>query len=252
MINMTFAGSIPFLPLTVIRIVFIIVFLTGWVVLKKTGRKYGSDLHFILMAVNMAFLFVSFFTNDLWGLDIETPKGIAMAKMSDSIIISVIIIASLLIARFKLKDIYITSGKRIPGLIIGVLSFLVLGFLAMQNSENPISIEFIKRNLPWLFIFVFFNGFLEELIFRGIFLKQLNNFIKPFWSVLLTAIVFGAAHLQVSYTTEVLFFAGITFVLGLIWGFLIHYTKSLLASVLFHAGADLLIIVPVYASYGVV
>ncbi|MBN1387420.1 MAG: CPBP family intramembrane metalloprotease [Bacteroidales bacterium] len=92
---------------------------------------------------------------------------------------------------------------------------------------------------------------MEELIFRGIFLKQLNNFIKPFWSVILTAVVFGCAHLHVTYTTEVLFFAGITLLLGLIWGFLIHYTKSLLASVLFHAGADLLIIIPIFTSYGV-
>ena len=161
-----------------------------------------------------------------------------------------VIIAGLAIGGFRLKDIYLTPGKLLPGLLIGVLSFLILGFLAINNPENPISTEFIKTNLAWLLIFVLFNGFMEELIFRGIFLKQLNNFIKPFWSVLLTSVVFGAAHLQVTYTTEVLLFAVITLVLGLIWGFLIHYTKSLLASVLFHAGADLLIIMPIYTSYG--
>ncbi len=250
-INMTFAGLIPFPLLTVIRIAFIIVFLSGWIILKKKGRKYGSDLYLTLMVLNLAFLVVSFFTTDLWGLDIETSKGIALAKLSDSFIISVVIIAGLAIGGFRLNDIYLTPGKLLPGLLIGVLSFLILGFLAINNPENPISTEFIKTNLAWLLIFVLFNGFMEELIFRGIFLKQLNNFIKPLWSVLLTSVVFGAAHLQVAYTTEVLLFAGITLILGLIWGFLIHYTKSLLASVLFHAGADLLIIMPIYASYGV-
>jgi len=251
LLNMTFEGSVPGPLLKIIRAAFIIVFLSGWIVLKKKGRRQVSDLYFTLMTINLAFLVVSFFTIDLWRLDIETSRGIALAKMSDSIIISAVVITGLAIGGFRLKDIYITSGKLIPGLLIGVVSFLILGFLAIKNPEAPISTYFIKANLAWILIFVLFNGFMEELIFRGIFLKQLNYFIKPFWSILLTAIVFGAAHLQVTYTTEVLFFAGITLVLGLIWGFLIHYTKSLLASVLFHAGADLLIIIPIYASYGV-
>ena len=89
---------------------------------------------------------------------------------------------------------------------------------------------------------------MEELLFRGIFIKQLNNFLKPAWTIILTAIVFAATHLQVTYTPDVLFFALIVLILGVIWGFLIHYTKSIIASVLFHAGADLLIIVPTYLS----
>jgi len=249
---MTFSGTIPSFPLTLIRIAFIIIFLSGWIFLKKKGRKHGSDLYFSLLALNLAFLVVSFFATGLWGLNIETPKGIALAKMSDSFVISAVVIISVLTAGFRLKDIYITSGKLLPGLLIGTGSFLLLGLLAIKNPEQPVSFDFIKANLPWLLIFILFNGFMEELIFRGIFLKHLNNFIKPFWSILLTAIVFGAAHLQVSYTADVLFFAGITLILGFIWGYLIHYTKSLLASVLFHAGANLLIIIPVYASYGAV
>lgn len=251
MLNMTFAGSITPVMLTVIRIAFIIIFLAGWIILKRKGRKNISNLYFTLMALNLAFLVVSFFTTDLWGLNIESPKGIAIAKMSDSFIISAVIIISMMIAGFKPKDIYLSTGKFIPGLLIGIFSFIVLGFLAIKNPEQPIGTGFIKTNLIWILIFVLFNGFLEELIFRGIFLKQLNNYFKPVWSVILTAVVFGAAHLQVTYTPDVLFFVGITMVLGLIWGFIIHYTKSMLASVLFHAGADLVIIMPVYVSLGV-
>ncbi|MEA1886139.1 MAG: CPBP family intramembrane glutamic endopeptidase [Bacteroidota bacterium] len=250
-LNMTYAGLIPYWLLTIIRAVFIIIFFSGWVLFSKRGRKYLSDLYFSLMALNLAFLLVSFFTVDLWGLNIETPRGIALAKLSDSLIISTVVIASFLIAGYKLNDIYITGGRLMPGLIIGVAAFFIMGLLAVTSTEQLISTGFIKTNLAWILIFVLFNGFLEELIFRGIFLKALNNFLKPFWSIVLTAIVFGAAHLQVTYTTDVLLFAGITLVLGFIWGYLIYYTKSLLASVLFHAGADLLIILPIFASYGV-
>jgi membrane protease YdiL (CAAX protease family) len=48
-----------------------------------------------------------------------------------------------------------------------------------------------------------------------------------------------------------LFFIGVILILGLIWGFMMHYTRSLLASVLFHAGADLMIIIPIYSSFGI-
>jgi len=34
-------------------------------------------------------------------------------------------------------------------------------------------------------------------------------------------------------------------------GFAMHYTRSLIAPVLIHAGADLMIIIPVFAAYGV-
>ncbi|HCC70319.1 MAG TPA: hypothetical protein DEQ09_04095 [Bacteroidales bacterium] len=251
LLNITFAGSIPASIMLIIRIAFIMVFLSGWIVFRRTGNKNFGDLFFILMAVNLAFLVVSFFTTDLWKLDIETPRGIALAKMSDSIIIFSVVLMPLFLSGFKLKDIYISRGKLLPGLIIGMLSFLLMGFLAIKNPEQPIGIEFIKTNLVWILIFVLFNAFMEELIFRGIFLKPLNQFFKPAWAVVLTAIVFGAAHLQVTYTPDVLIFAIITLVLGLIWGFLIQYTRSLLASVLFHAGADLVIILPIYVTYGV-
>ena len=92
---------------------------------------------------------------------------------------------------------------------------------------------------------------MEELLFRGIFLKQLNNLFKPIWSIILTTVVFAASHMQVTYTPDVLVFVGITLILGLIWGSLMHYTKSIIASMLFHAGADLMIIIPVYSSFGV-
>ena len=92
---------------------------------------------------------------------------------------------------------------------------------------------------------------MEELFFRGIFLKQLENFLKSVWGIILTSIVFAAAYLQVTYVPNVLFLAEIIFILGIIWGFLLYYTKSITASALFHAGTDLMIIIPIYLSLGI-
>lgn len=205
----------------------------------------------MLIVVNLSFIIASFFTTKFWNLNLETPAGIAFAKLSDSFFISLVIIVALLIGKYKLKDIFITQGKLIRGLLIGISTFSQMAFLSINNPEQPMELNFIKRNLIWILIFVFSNAFMKELLFRGIFLKFLNKLLKPKWTILLTAIVFSASHLQVTYTPDLLFFTVVLLILGTIWGFLIHYTKSLIASILFHAGADLLIILPIYANYGV-
>jgi hypothetical protein len=46
-----------------------------------------------------------------------------------------------------------------------------------------------------------------------------------------------------------LFFTGIVFILGVICGFAMYYTRNIIAPMLIHAGADLMIIIPIFASY---
>jgi membrane protease YdiL (CAAX protease family) len=56
--------------------------------------------------------------------------------------------------------------------------------------------------------------------------------------------------LQVGYSTDIATMFIVTFFFGLMWGALIYYTRSLIASILFHAGADLVLIVPIFDSFG--
>lgn len=251
MFNMTFASKIPNTMLMAIRITLIASFFGLWRFFHKKKHEHAKILSFKLMIVNLAFLFVSFFTVDLLNINLESAKGIAFAKLSDSFIISLVLIFSFLLGGFKLKDIYIAKGRLVLGLIIGLLSFTLMGFLAINNPEQQVDPIFIKRNLLWILLFIFSNSFMEELLFRGIFFKQLNVFFKPFWTIILTSIVFAVAHMQVTYTPDVLFFVGIVLILALIWGFLLHFTKSIIAPMLFHAGADLMIIIPIYSTFGV-
>ncbi|MBN2521775.1 MAG: CPBP family intramembrane metalloprotease [Bacteroidales bacterium] len=250
-LNMTFSGMISGTILMVIRIVLIVLFFIAYRLFHRKKQTQAENITFTLMVINLAFFIVSFFTVDLWNLNLESARGIALAKLSDSFFISLVLIVSFLIGGYKLKDIYLAKGRLSTGLIIGVFSFILMGLLALNNPEQPIESVFLTKNLVWILLFVFSNGFMEELLFRGIFLKQFNDFLKPVWSVILTAIVFAASHMQVTYAPDILIFVGIVLILGLIWGFLMHYTKSMIASMLFHAGADLMIIIPVYSSFGV-
>jgi membrane protease YdiL (CAAX protease family) len=201
--------------------------------------------------LNLAFLVVTPFTSEFWHLKTDTSHGIALAKLSDSLIVSGILILSILTGGYKLRSIYLTGGKLLPGLLIGLLFFAVLGYLAINNPQAKMGPGFIKNNYIWILVFVFSNSFMEELIFRGIFLGKLNSWFKPDISILLTSVCFAVPHLTVSYSPNVLFFTGIVFVLGVICGYAMHYTRSLIAPVLIHAGADLMIIIPIFALYGV-
>jgi len=251
MLNITFAPKLSGTVLMLIRILLIALFFATWRLLHRKKRTHAKNLAFTFMVVNLAFLIVSFSTPDLWNLNLESAKGIALAKLSDGFIISLVLIFSFLIGGYKLKNLYLTKGRLTISLIIGFLTFILMGYIAINNLEQPIKSGFISKNLVWIFIFIFSNAFMEELLFRGIFLKQLTSFFHPVWAIILTSVVFAAAHLQATYTPDVLFLAGIVLILGIIWGFIMHYTRSILATVLFHAGADLMIIIPAFSAFDV-
>ena len=91
---------------------------------------------------------------------------------------------------------------------------------------------------------------MEELWFRGLFLGKLSPFLGATAAALVTALVFGMTHLGATYVTpaERFIFPTIVFALGLVNGYVMLKTDSLWGSVLFHAGYDLLVIIPILVS----
>jgi membrane protease YdiL (CAAX protease family) len=97
---------------------------------------------------------------------------------------------------------------------------------------------------PWILLFVLCNGLMEELLYRGLFLKRYEPFLGKGLSNLLAAVVFTLMHTQVTYAAQMLQFLSIVIALSLVWGVLIQKTDSLWGAVLFHAAADCLVIFP--------
>jgi membrane protease YdiL (CAAX protease family) len=251
LVCMTFFTPIPSTLKLVIRIFFLIVFFILWRYFSRRNQIEAKDLSFALLALNLAFLIAMPFTPDFWNLNQETSEGFALIKLSDSFIISSVIIVSFLLAGYTMKNLYLTKGRLIAGLVTGILFFLLFGYLALNNPQQKPEAGFVSKNWLWVLLFVIANGFMEELIFRGALLERLNAFFKPFWSILLTSVCFAAPHLTVIYQPNAILFSGITFLLGMICGYAMQYTKSIIAPMLIHAGADLMIIIPVFATYGV-
>jgi membrane protease YdiL (CAAX protease family) len=92
---------------------------------------------------------------------------------------------------------------------------------------------------------------MEELLFRGLFLRKFSRFIGPYRANVITAVVFALAHLKVEFTPFLPGFIILAFLLGLLFGWIMQRTDSILAPALLHAGIDTLIIQDAFASYGI-
>lgn len=172
-------------------------------------------------------------------------KGIALLKASEAVVVVGAILVILVIARVSLETVYLSLGKLGLGLGIGFGGFALFAALAVQQARSlRIERRTILGVLPWILLFILANAFMEELWLRALFLRPLVSLTGPIVAIVLTAAVFALLHISVSYMSkeERLRFLLILFLLGLVWGACLHFTGSIIASTLFHAGADLIVV----------
>jgi len=132
------------------------------------------------------------------------------------------------------------KNKRIVPFIIVVGAALLLGIVAPITSLIPmpesIKIEFIKAaSQTGILTFIYMviaAPILEELIFRGIILDGLLKKHSPILSILISSVLFGIVHLSPwSFVTGL--------IMGVFMGWVYYKSKSLLATVIIHASANL-------------
>ena len=101
---------------------------------------------------------------------------------------------------------------------------------------------------PWILIFVLANAFNEELLFRGLFLGELEPHIGRFGANLAMTIPFVLMHTGVEYTADILVFTAVLLPLSLAWGYVMQKTQSVWGSFLFHAAMDIPIMVGIFSN----
>ena len=224
----------------------------GFAVAVWLTMRYGSNPAYGLLA----FAFLAAATANLLGaaaahlqkplgLRDDTLRGMALAKGIEAVVVVGTILALASIIGIPLRALYLQPGRLGLGLAIGLGGFLLFLLLAvLQARALKIPRAAIRPLVPWILVFVLANGFMEELWLRAVFLRPLASLIGPIAAIALTALVFALAHVGVSYMSkeERVRFLVILFPLGLAWGACLHFTGSIVASSLFHAGADLMIV----------
>lgn len=240
-----------------IQVAVIIGFLITALILRKSTRlKPYWRLAFACFAA-LCSLLLSDYAGDwaliLSGQALSTATGFTALKLGeDAAIIGVIILLAFL-TREVPEELYLSKGRLGLGLVIGISSFLVFTVVGISLTlAKGIRPDRVARLFPAFLLIVLADGFMEELLFRGLFLRKLGRFVGDHWANVVTATVFTFMHLGVLFTASLPMFLVTVFLLGLLWGWIMQRTGSLLAPALFHAGVDVLIIVDVFAAFGIV
>ena len=174
-----------------------------------------------------------------------------MVKFSQALLTVIGIIAIAAFAGENLASLYIRRGRLLLGLGVGSIAAAACCLLALQQpTVKALGLAKLIPLVPWILLFVLSNAVMEELLFRGLFLGRYEPLMGKGLAVLSTSLAFTLAHMQVKYTPDIAVFLLATFLLSLAWGWLMQKTESLWGSALFHAGADVLIILPIFRSMG--
>ncbi len=254
-LTMTFALFLSRWGNLATRTAFLVIFAALWWVARHRLSRFRPVFFAYFAAVlgpSLGYLFGDWGFR-LFGLTTQTPAGVAVAKFSQALLTVFGILVAAKLCGEKLASLYIRKGRLILALTVGFIGFAVCVVLTFQQPAiRDLGMVKLLPLVPWILLFVTSNAMMEELLFRGLFLGRYEPLVGKWLAILSTSLAFALAHMQVSYAPDIVGFLTVTFVLGIAWGWLMHKTRSLWASALFHAGADLLIILPIFRTLGAV
>jgi len=254
-LTMTFVPVLPAWANYAARAGFLVVFGALWWVARDGQRLSRFRPVFFAYFAAVLGLSLGFFFADrvleLLGLTTHTPVGIAVAKLVQASLIVGGILAAARICGETPASLYIRNGRLMLGIGVGAVAGAALLVLSLlQPAVKALGAAKLMSLAPWVLIFVASNALMEELLFRGLFLGRYEPVIGRWPAVISTGLAFTLAHMQVKYAPELVVFLVVTFGFSIAWGWLMQKTGSLWGSALFHAGADLLIILPIFSSLG--
>lgn len=184
----------------------------------------------------------------------STVSGTMIIEFDELLLTVVAVLVVVWISRSSLASIYVRGGRFGRAYLIGIIvlvAFYLLTFGVLSHSRfMPVHGTFdFGRYLsltPALLAAVAANGFLEELMFRGLLMSKLNIAFGPYLATIIQAAIFASWHVGVTYTSSaILFIVLFAFPLGLIGGYLTRSSGSIVPSSLFHAGVDM----PIYLGF---
>jgi len=234
---------IPFLlwiiPQTKIHFITFLLILLLYIV-----SRYWKEISFLHdgLEIILLYLTLSFLLNEI-GLDNLFPANVLI----------IIILLYLFLFRLKKWDrarLFLIRGniKKTLGIVIlfSMLSIVSLVIWFIFQKENAYA-KFIPELpipilLPLGIGFGIINGFYEEGLSRSILLSHFTEQIGFKGAMLLQSFWFSFLHYQSGFPSGIIGI-GLTFVFGLMMGYLVYRTKGLLVPIVIHVLADFTIFI---------
>lgn len=244
--------ALPFGLLPIYKVVTPVLLLGATVALFRSPRfrRYGR-VSFAFFVGSTAFLLLWLVAQFLTYPG-TTVEGIALGKARDALLVVVVIVAAVRVSGHQMSSVYYQRGKLRLGLVVGLSTFVGFALVGIPGATwlfaaQNLGLGTVLSWTPWILIFALASGTLEESLYRGLFLRRYASLLGPRTANLLQAAIFATIHLGVAYTPEPYLFVALTLGLGLVWGFLMQKSESVLGSVLFHAGTDVLVILGIFS-----
>lgn len=249
---------------TLYKVLLPLLFLLGAWLLRDKSIRLILLIFFVAAAANLGNWLLGNWLAVFVSPD-SPAQDLAVDKLSQMVPVVLIILLLTLLTGRDLSSLYWRWGDWRTGLVfgLGALAVCAVGFgviiyfqvdstTAQGLTAGGFLPESIISALPWIAIFVAANALMEELWFCGLFLEPLTTYLGSRAAIILTSLIFALIHAGATYVTtaERLIFPFLVFGLGMIGAYMMHKTRSLLGPVLFHAGYDLLVILPVLATAG--
>lgn len=179
------------------------------------------------------------------GLSPSTVEGAAVAKVAEALPIIFSILISIWIVEKDFTSIYVQGGDLRKSIKLGLIvsPVALYPFIALGGLGFSASLDALLYAMPWIFVFSFSNGLMEELMIRGIFLREYDSLFGQKQSLILTAVVFAVFHQAIIGIADIVslaYYFTIPLIMGLIWGYLIQRTENIWGAVLAHVIADVL------------
>jgi len=209
-----------------------------------------------LVAISVDYLIsISRWIVPLLGMQAASPAGLAVEKLESSLLSVAVVLGLTLLSGQALSSLYMRRGDLRRGIMTGVTALaLILAFLLPVTSGlfggTDVTWLRILPWVPWIIVFVTANAFNEELLFRGLLFGRLEPLLGKTPTNILVAMPFALLHVGVRYATSTPLFLVVVFALSLAWGSTLQRTQSLWGSVIFHAAADIPVIVAVLSRLG--
>jgi len=177
-------------------------------------------------------------------------SGIAFTMVISMIMVCTPVILGWLISGRKLTALFIQGSTKMWGILVGILGLILFGGLGvLQSLGQGLATESIGIAILFALVFSLANGFREELVYRAAFLEGFQANIGIIATITVTTLVFAVAHVDVSYMPpSQIIFAVVLLIIGVVGSLIMLKTRSLIGAVLFHSGADVLLIMGLLTS----
>ena len=221
-------------------------FLLAALLLRRSpGKQAHTRAAYALAAATTASLLLS---TGIFNLPFQQYTGLqnfALDKLSQWLHVVPVLLVMTLLGGWKLRDLYIQKGNLKAGLRFGLLWFALFAVVAWLLQIGPGGMEAgMLGKIPLLLLTIFANASMEELWFRGIFLRSYEALIGRRGAIVVTALIFGLSHINATYTFPggMYLFGAVVFGLGVVGAHAMMKDDSFIGPVLFHAGYDLMIV----------